>query len=548
MKVRVICYPRKLLACFGFLSVVIIVIQISGYGLKDLEKSGKDHINFALPTLRNAINGHDRNAFQNALNDGDSLPGKQEYTRTDHERIDEMKPRNHIANVFLANNNKVDGLQIQMPLGNNMAADPSNIPSHRYHEVPPVFLEEDTCPACYGTSICDQFYAGHIKLDTETEGLAKTKHVYFGYWEGFRGNFDELPLPVVVKNSSTMESCLHLKTFYAIKLILIVMKRLSVAMLEKKIMHTKLASNSVFQMKYVRAEFYKFAHNHVTSVGLAMCASQRLLDNLTKMYDISTNQDTVDQSPDVAMLATAFVLNPEALVIKFCRRYIPEVAKYMPIYYGECGRMVVVEPGGTSLEHYLKESWQVRVDLALQILQMVEDFLTASPSWMLFFVDYRFDNLCVSEDGKIQLIDMEDVVIIDKEEIKAMEKRHPTPVVNISCNEECLFSKGRSIYEDPIHQCGRMTSFASPVMHMLVCQRLLSDLETTKYIRMFDKNPNRSKEDHLVGLLHDIPDELEPKLSELLYECVFESKPGSRMYAVKALKMLLGIVKKSFNH
>ncbi len=52
----------------------------------------------------------------------------------------------------------------------------------------------------------------------------------------------------------------------------------------------------------------------------------------------------------------------------------------------------------------------------------------------------------------------------------------------------------------------------------------------------------------LGALLHDIPVELEPKMSELLYECVFESKPGSRIYAAKALKMLLGIIEKSYKH
>ena len=49
---------------------------------------------------------------------------------------------------------------------------------------------------------------------------------------------------------------------------------------------------------------------------------------------------------------------------------------------------------------------------------MLEDFLTASPDWLLFFVDLRFDNFCVSENGRIQLIDLEDVVIVDREDIK----------------------------------------------------------------------------------------------------------------------------------
>ena len=81
-----------------------------------------------------------------------------------------------------------------------------------------------------------------------------------------------------------------------------------------------------------------------------------------------------------------------------------------------------------------------------------------------------------------------------------MEKHNPTPVVNITCNEECLWTLGKSVYEDPIHQCGRMPNFALPVMYMMACQRLLSDLDTTKYIRLFEgpaNDPHTGKEHHL---------------------------------------------------
>ncbi len=44
---------------------------------------------------------------------------------------------------------------------------------------------------------------------------------------------------------------------------------------------------------------------------------------------------------------------------QFCHQYIPEVAKYMPKCYGECGRYVVVQSGGTPLQNYLNQPWQV---------------------------------------------------------------------------------------------------------------------------------------------------------------------------------------------
>ena len=42
-----------------------------------------------------------------------------------------------------------------------------------------------------------------------------------------------------------------------------------------------------------------------------------------------------------------------------------------------------------------------------------------------------------------------------------------------------------------------------------------------------------------VGLLHDIPDVLEPNLSNLLFNCVFESIPGQRRQSANIIKRLL---------
>ena len=236
---------------------------------QDLEYSGRKHVNLALPTMRNpGLAGKDRSTAQNKMENGDKFQNWHrtqefhQFTRTDHDRID-LKSKNQIAN------NNVSGLQIPIPqFGNddNMAAIPSNIPSNRYHEVPAAFLGQDTCPACFGTSLCDKFNAGDIKLDTDTEGLAKIKYVYFGFWEGY--HFEQPPLPVVAKRLIKDGELAAFEEYLLCNITDSESEHKTTGCnVGNKIMKTKLASISIFQKNFVRKEFYKVVHDHPTALG-----------------------------------------------------------------------------------------------------------------------------------------------------------------------------------------------------------------------------------------------------------------------------------------
>lgn len=271
------------------------------YIAQDLDRSNKRHGNFALPsgpTTHSLTNGLIRATSQN-------IYGKEEIRRQyeklqkldnhgDVEKTNAIKDRtiyptergrtkdlkfyekpktNQIANILHRHNKNTDGLQIQMPQiinENKMAAvDPSNHPN-KYHEVPPTFVEEDTCPACFGTSICDQFYAGHIKLDTETDGRAKASDVYFGYWERHENGQDQPPLPVVVKHLGTETELTAFEDFLCRRRNATGDERSSATIscdVGRKILRTKLASGDALREKYVRREFYRVAHQHTASLG-----------------------------------------------------------------------------------------------------------------------------------------------------------------------------------------------------------------------------------------------------------------------------------------
>lgn len=46
----------------------------------------------------------------------------------------------------------------------------------------------------------------------------------------------------------------------------------------------------------------------------------------------------------------------------------------MPNLLGACGRSIILEGGLQPLKSYLTESFDVRAGLAVQVLQLVEDF------------------------------------------------------------------------------------------------------------------------------------------------------------------------------
>ena len=128
---------------------------------------------------------------------------------------------------------------------------------------------------------------------------------------------------------------------------------------------------------------------------------------------------------------------------QFFEQRVPELQKYFPAYMGECGRMIVVAEGGNPLSDYRNASWDIRVDLSRQILQMIYDFQHASPDWMVIFDDFRYDNFAVTDDRRIQLIDLGDISVIDKREMlprKFRQVMNAEMAIWIECKKSLFYA------------------------------------------------------------------------------------------------------------
>lgn len=88
-------------------------------------------------------------------------------------------------------------------------------------------------------------------------------------------------------------------------------------------------------------------------------------------------------------------------------------------YLGACGRMVAVNYVGEELWSFFNAPWEKRVDLAKQLMDIAEQLTNNDFDFALYLLDVSFDNFAVGpRDGKVIVVDAENVVVADKRLIK----------------------------------------------------------------------------------------------------------------------------------
>lgn len=88
-------------------------------------------------------------------------------------------------------------------------------------------------------------------------------------------------------------------------------------------------------------------------------------------------------------------------------------------YLGACGRMVAVNYVGEELWSFYNAPWEKRVDLARQLMDIAEQLTNNDFDFALYLLDVSFDNFAVGpRDGKVIVVDAENVLVADKRLIK----------------------------------------------------------------------------------------------------------------------------------
>ena len=124
-------------------------------------------------------------------------------------------------------------------------------------------------------------------------------------------------------------------------------------------------------------------------------------------------------APTVDNLLTLLMINPEPIVFM---AFPKEEGWPFPKYHGSCGRLVAYENAGRSLADYYSASWDVRVKLARQLLEMSLKFTRNDDGVALYLTDWTADNFAVDERGRVALVDGENFVLVDQ---KVSERLRP---------------------------------------------------------------------------------------------------------------------------
>lgn len=83
-----------------------------------------------------------------------------------------------------------------------------------------------------------------------------------------------------------------------------------------------------------------------------------------------------------------------------------------PIFYGACGRTIVLEDTGLPLDSFLSAPWIERAKLGIEIIQITK-YLTNNPAhWGLYLADFALDMFTVA-NGTVKLADANNILVVD---------------------------------------------------------------------------------------------------------------------------------------
>ncbi|PVD18343.1 hypothetical protein C0Q70_20892 [Pomacea canaliculata] len=312
------------------------------------------------------------------------------------------------------------------------------------------FLENDFCPACLGHSGCGLIYFDQVHLSGlsgyRVNQIFNTKNIYYGSMGDQKIVFKKLGSDTeireldkkICKEANRPEGCdvprVLFKTDASIEL-----------------------RKEALQPKHLKQ-----------SVGMFTCASYRLLDRLWTYYKEKRKEDMIMLGDKMQLWYTAN-LNSEPLLLQT----FPASERWpFPHYYGACGRHILVEHVGKTLEEYRNEPFHKRAGIAYELLKIAELLTNNNEDFALYMTDLNWENFGVDAAGKVRILDAENIIVVDK---LALEAKKPRKYDEFLQSMHHLCEDSRCLAFNANDLCTRLHSDHN---YYAVCFNLLDPLMT----------------------------------------------------------------------
>ncbi|XP_059055922.1 divergent protein kinase domain 2A [Achroia grisella] len=252
--------------------------------------------------------------------------------------------------------------------------------------------ELETCPACYGISVCPELYSNQIILESSHRwmGIFNAKNIYYGFTKSNRR--------VVLKKLS---HDWELKEFDS--------KICKEWHLKHNCKPIHLLNASNMNEKIIELVQYNLSFPDMEPrKGLVLCPYAYSIYDLVQPV---LNNKKSNYRSDMINLWTMLSINPEPVILQI----IPKSHGWpVPAYGGVCGRIEVVAYEGESLSSLLHVAWHRKLKYAKKILDAAMDFTFKHDRFRFYFMDWSLDNIVANEKDEITFIDLEDVIVLDK--------------------------------------------------------------------------------------------------------------------------------------
>lgn len=367
------------------------------------------------------------------------------------------------------------------------------------HLAEDAFLETEKCPACYGHSLCWILQDNQIHLTGWSKvrllDFVNVKNVHFGHHK-------DLDHPVVLKKLA------HSSELQDIDERICKDAGRQAGCDVARVLHVSDTGIEIRKLgllpKHLKNTTYMFS-----------CVTLNLIDLVIRKYQekLKPKSDLPFVRDKLQIYATALV-NSEPLLLQT----FPKSEGWpFPEYFGACGRFIAVEYCGEPLYNFYKEPFQKRADLAFQLLQMADKLTNTGGDFALYWTDLSYENFAVDSSGKMTIIDMENIIVVDRKSLhndivkpKKWDELHESTFEKCDDTNCLIFSK------DDL--CNHINSDHN---YYAVCLNILSKYANEPGMGM----PN--------GLLHDMPNYARDDfdLDTLLNECVHPHKSQGRIKA-----------------